>query len=656
MKIKLILDIMKTQQAQLNAIVTGRQGDKNSITVNVFVVDGGVPFNLTGNSIFYEGLKPNNHYVRDTEGVKIINATQGNFEYTFRPETFGVAGVGKRSYFSIEQGGTVRASTQDFGLVTIPDAATGSALSGPYISELEELKRQAQALVDDINDRWVSVNDQLASLQIAVDTLDVVRRQGDTMTGSLKMKVPLAGSVGYGFVDTNGLDTSRVISIANGNVVWQDRKNLIDVFTYTPANKTFTMQAETNLLKKTGDNMSGSLTMNSNINMNFPAATKARSIRWQQDNADYISMGTNNAGEFVVYDQANAKSIFVYYPTTNTFNLNAGITNLVKSTGDTITGLITTTDNIRFKAGGERNITWRDGNDTEYIKLYANSGGNRLGLWSTKNNKAVWEYHGDNDIFNVTVNTNLLKKTGDTMTGNLLIDRGSTGEKYFGFMSGNGSTLSTRWVDDPNNTFWVDATNNQIYMQYRKADKMFLVNSDTNLLKKTGDTVTGGIIFKNTVDQQTSDGTSGIVSVINQSLTKWAVAPRNDGTVDWSKELAMDLKTGKVTVASLATKNDGRANLTLTADAIDNSNGSYIPVAIRRGNTVTLRMDVTRKVGSTGTVVTSLPSSMKPTDSLAGYATASDGTSVSYLVKWDGSVEIHSENKKVRLLVTYVVD
>lgn len=161
------------------------------------------------------------------------------------------------------------------------------------------------------------------------------------------MTVPATGSVGYGFQDTSGAETSRFISVANGNVVWQDRTNLIDVLTYSPTNKTFTMQAETNLLKKTGD---------------------------------------------------------------------------------TITGLLTTTDNFRFKASGERNITWRDGNDTEYIKLYANSGGNRLGLWSTKNNKAVWEYHGDTDIFNVTANTNLLKKAGDIMQGHLAFDV-QTGEK-----------------------------------------------------------------------------------------------------------------------------------------------------------------------------------------------------------------------------------
>lgn len=185
MKTKLILDITKSQQAQLNAVVTGRQGDKGTVTVNVFVVDGGVPYNLTGQDIYYEGLKPNNAYVRDKTGVKIINATQGNFEYTFRPETFGVAGIGKRSYFSIEQGGTVRTSTQDFGLVTLADAMTGNTMSGPYISELEELINLAQWLVDDINSRWTSINDQLYQLQNKLDTMDVVRRSGDAMTGTL---------------------------------------------------------------------------------------------------------------------------------------------------------------------------------------------------------------------------------------------------------------------------------------------------------------------------------------------------------------------------------------------------------------------------------------------------------------------------------------
>ncbi|MCB5900356.1 BppU family phage baseplate upper protein [Bacillus cereus] len=264
MKIKLVLDINKTQQAQLNAVVTGRQGDKGTVTVNVFVVDGGVPYNLTGNTIYYEGLKPNNAYVRDTSGVKIINATQGNFEYTFRPETFGVAGIGKRSYFSIEQGGTVRASTQDFGLVTLADAMTGNTMSGPYISELEELINLAQWLVDDINSRWTSINDQLYQLQNKLDTMDVVRRSGDTMTGSLGIDTSNVGdSLALFFQDVNGMSLgfkghklSKTISLVD----WEGRES--SVWRYSQTDKKFIVDADTNLVKKTGDTMTGTLAFN----------------------------------------------------------------------------------------------------------------------------------------------------------------------------------------------------------------------------------------------------------------------------------------------------------------------------------------------------------------------------------------------------------
>ncbi|HFJ9354428.1 BppU family phage baseplate upper protein [Bacillus cereus] len=257
MKTKLILDITKSQQAQLNAVVTGRQGDKGTVTVNVFVVDGGVPYNLTGQDIYYEGLKPNNAYVRDISGVKMINAAQGNFEYTFRPETFGVAGIGKRSYFSIEQGGTVRASTQDFGLVTLADAMTGNTMSGPYISELEELINLAQWLVDDINSRWTSINDQLTQLQNKLNGMDVVKRSGDTMIGDLRMQN------GKAIRFRNAADNNTPLYMgasSNGNFnMWSDVASKT-VVTYVPSTDTFDILANnTNLLKKAGGTMTGTV-------------------------------------------------------------------------------------------------------------------------------------------------------------------------------------------------------------------------------------------------------------------------------------------------------------------------------------------------------------------------------------------------------------
>ncbi|WP_304521814.1 BppU family phage baseplate upper protein [Bacillus toyonensis] len=270
MKIKLVLDINKNLQAQLNAVVTGRQGDKVSNTVNVFVVDGGIPYNLTGNTIFYEGLKPNDAYVRDSSGVKMINATQGNFEYTFRPETFGVAGIGKRSYFTIEQGGTVRASTQDFGLVTLADAMTGNTMSGPYISELEELINLAQWLVDDINSRWTDINTQLTQLQNKLSGMDVVKRSGDSMTGTLTTKT-LINEVDMIIRNGTGGRRSRMfLDNSNNEAAWTVVTEKTAGVGDWDWNGHLRVGDRRNWLKNSGDIMTGALTMQNDILFDGP--------------------------------------------------------------------------------------------------------------------------------------------------------------------------------------------------------------------------------------------------------------------------------------------------------------------------------------------------------------------------------------------------
>lgn len=280
----------------------------------------------------------------------------------------------------------------------------------------------------------VDINGIIAAGELAKGA---VKKSGDTMSGTLLMQ----GSVGFDG-DRNIYrrqadgNFDKGFSLTEANVRLNDWKNKKVVWDFDHASETFTVNSNTNLLKTTGGTMTGTVVM------------EAGDFRFKNA-ANDVLFRNNTSGIFSFFDIAQNQVIWTYNPTTKEFNINAN-TNLLKKTGDTITGLMTTTDNFRFKAGGERNITWRDGNDTEYIKLYANSGGNRLGLWSTKNNKAVWEYHGDNDIFNVTANTNLAKKTGDTFTGEV-----ATTSKF----STSGATLintnnatRTNWILNLANT------------------------------------------------------------------------------------------------------------------------------------------------------------------------------------------------------------
>lgn len=150
MKTKLILGVNKVQHAQLNSIVTGRVGDKASNTVDVYVVDGFVPYNLTGSDVYFECAKPDNTSVRDKNGITMIDAAKGHFEYTFPTQTFTSVGKSKQAYFTVEKNSTVKATTQDFVIVSLPDALTNRIPSQTYISQLDQLIRDLEQIQLDL--------------------------------------------------------------------------------------------------------------------------------------------------------------------------------------------------------------------------------------------------------------------------------------------------------------------------------------------------------------------------------------------------------------------------------------------------------------------------------------------------------------------------
>ncbi|MFK4468483.1 BppU family phage baseplate upper protein [Bacillus sp. RC252] len=150
MKTRLILDINKTQYAQLNSLVTGRVGDKASNTVDVYVVDGFIPYNLTGSDVYFECAKPDNTSVRDKNGITMIDAAKGHFEYTFPTQTFASVGKSKQAYFTVEKNATIKATTQDFIIISLPDALTNRIPSKTYISQLDQLIKQLEQMQLDV--------------------------------------------------------------------------------------------------------------------------------------------------------------------------------------------------------------------------------------------------------------------------------------------------------------------------------------------------------------------------------------------------------------------------------------------------------------------------------------------------------------------------
>ncbi|HDX9587585.1 TPA: BppU family phage baseplate upper protein [Bacillus pseudomycoides] len=365
MKIKLILDVNKSENAQLNYIVTGRVGDVASNIVDVYIVDGGNPYPLTNLGVFYECTKPDNTVVRDSAGVKMIDAANGRFEYTFPKETFSAPGRIKRSFFAIEKDKVIRATTQDFTVVSLANALDGNVQSGTYISDLEKLIEQANGLikhikelekqagglvdkelatirnkvdamlkeikaaVDGLNPQITVIQNKINDLNKQITTMDVLKKTGDMMTGYLTMRPKPDSSIGIGFKTEDAVLDTGLVGVANGQLYLKDWKNNKILFDKT-IDGTFNVFAD-NLLKKIGDTMAG------DIQLDRVNSTNARYVQYKLGSAFEYSAGVNKQGKYHLYEHTHSSTVFEYDPSTKTFTL-LGNTNLLKKTGDTMTG------------------------------------------------------------------------------------------------------------------------------------------------------------------------------------------------------------------------------------------------------------------------------------------------------------------------------
>ncbi|MDD0822845.1 hypothetical protein PSH24_29135, partial [Bacillus cereus] len=122
------------------------------------------------------------------------------------------------------------------------DVKQGNIPIENYIAEFDKLKKQIDAL------------------QIAVDKADVVKKTGDTMTGKLWFS---GASKGIAWQE-NSKEVADLIY--NGRNIFLRGKpvdgTVYNAVTYDIDKNYFNVQSETNLVKKSGDTMTGQLTIN----------------------------------------------------------------------------------------------------------------------------------------------------------------------------------------------------------------------------------------------------------------------------------------------------------------------------------------------------------------------------------------------------------
>lgn len=180
----LSFDISKNPKG--NPITYGRVGDTNGLTRKVKIFDDGKPLDLTGYVITFEGnTSKYKTKVFDTDGISIVDATKGEFNYTFPNMAFAVEGQYERAYFSfasVEK----RMTTADFQVIVFGnsdiDAEEAETIITEYNKLVKELHEMQDQYIEETDQRFLVLNQQLDALHSQVDDLVARLDAGDFYT------------------------------------------------------------------------------------------------------------------------------------------------------------------------------------------------------------------------------------------------------------------------------------------------------------------------------------------------------------------------------------------------------------------------------------------------------------------------------------------
>lgn len=414
-------------------------------------------------------------------------------------------------------------------------------------------------------------------------------------------------------------------------------------------------------VNKAGDTMSGDLTIQKDgAGISFTTSGGTRTARLFYNASETSDSHFNiqtPAGRAYLRDGSNVTREI------------ATVDKVVSKTGDTMTGtLLMEAGDFRFK------------NPASDV-LFRNNASGIFSFYDIAQNNVICTYNSTTKEFNVGTTTNLLKRTGDTMSGDFKMTRpNATTARTIRWDTNGAEDVvlglggSSKWLA------WDQANAKGIY-EYDPATNTFNVTAaNTNLLKKTGDTVTGKIDITGSGEvrypQDTTQTTAkGFVYMDDMSTTTaagigrfrnpsdsylymgWGAAPWSSATGLLVSDNRFTYKGFKVTTA----EKDGRADLTLTADATTFDAG-YSPIADRRGNTVTLRMAIQRVAGSSSRIVTTLPTDMRPIATIVLAVSSTDGTMGKVTITTAGEIWIESLtatsilSKNLYISTSYVVN
>ncbi|WP_280146564.1 BppU family phage baseplate upper protein [Bacillus velezensis] len=189
----LVFDISKAHLEQINQqLIIGRVGDGGLKAVTVSVISNGTPYDLTGKTVSFEGLKPDGTHIIDTNGGIVLNAQGGIFRYVFPYQAFAAMGEYEQAFFKVSRDSQTD-TTLEFKIKVLENKVEMGINSASFISDFENLKTQLKQAYDDFltlvkSDQEATQNiiegtkTTIQSLQEQLNTLNTKIQNSDIVT------------------------------------------------------------------------------------------------------------------------------------------------------------------------------------------------------------------------------------------------------------------------------------------------------------------------------------------------------------------------------------------------------------------------------------------------------------------------------------------
>ncbi|MDU6596661.1 MAG: phage baseplate upper protein, partial [Veillonella sp.] len=149
----LFFDITKlgTEQEQQQYIVS-RVGDGGLKAITITVYSNGRPYNLTGLTPVFEGVKPDGERIIDTNGGLVLDARNGVFRYILPQQASTAEGEFQQAFFKLKRGGQTD-STLEIKIKVLKNKVEFGINSESYFTEYQnELNRLRTTVNQGIDD------------------------------------------------------------------------------------------------------------------------------------------------------------------------------------------------------------------------------------------------------------------------------------------------------------------------------------------------------------------------------------------------------------------------------------------------------------------------------------------------------------------------